>query len=293
MEFFSERNGLTPTPHLQIGDLDSELRNALYNIHHVYFIHTLKSYQSVQRGVLSQQQNLEAAFMTAYMSFFNKLITQYSFKEYQEVTAHLFLYEKWYRVFDFMEFLFELNPKGFDMGAFKHGVEDNLVKYKSGYRIVGATFIPITSSVALDSLTELSKKTAKYALNGVAAHLEKAKKHLATRPVPDLSNSIKESISMVGVIARMMTKQSTLGAALKIFSKKKTINPLLNNAFINFYTYTNGADGIRHELMDDSSLDLETAEFFLITCSAFTTYLIQKAIDLGTLTDNEQLPEVE
>lgn len=51
----------------------------------------------------------------------------------------------------------------------------------------------------------------------------------------------------------------------------------LKEAFKKLYGYTSDADGIRHALMDESNLDFEDAKFMLVSCSAFTNYLIAKA----------------
>ena len=106
---------------------------------------------------------------------------------------------------------------------------------------------------------------------------------LSNRKSPDYRNPIKESISAVEAICKIITgkQKATLGGALKEIEKKIKLHPALKNAFNSLYGYTNDAEGIRHALLDKSSLSFEDAKFMLVSCSAFTNYLISKASKAG------------
>jgi hypothetical protein len=47
------------------------------------------------------------------------------------------------------------------------------------------------------------------------------------------------------------------------------------------YGYTSDAEGIRHALMDEPTLESEDAKFMLVSCSAFVNYLRSKAARAG------------
>jgi hypothetical protein len=100
------------------------------------------------------------------------------------------------------------------------------------------------------------------------------------RKSPDYRNSIKEAISAVESYCSILTgsPKSTLGQALKQIEKDNNIHPALKSSFSSLYGYTSDADGIRHALLDDDSLNQEDAKFMLIACSAFINYLRQKEI---------------
>ena len=54
------------------------------------------------------------------------------------------------------------------------------------------------------------------------------------------------------------------------------IHAALRQAFEKLYGYTSDADGIRHAMMEGSDVQSEDAKFMLVSCSAFTTYVIEK-----------------
>ena len=103
---------------------------------------------------------------------------------------------------------------------------------------------------------------------------------MSDRKSPDYRNSIKESISAVEAICRLITnhKKVTLGQCLKEMEGAKVmLHGALKKAFSNLYGYTSSAAGIRHALMDEPRLSFEDAKFMLVSCSAFINYLVSKA----------------
>lgn len=102
---------------------------------------------------------------------------------------------------------------------------------------------------------------------------------LSDRKNPDYRNSVKESISAVESICKIIINNdsTTLGQALKEIEKRHKIPGSLKNAFSALYGYTSDEGGIRHALLEgDSNVDLEEARFMLVACSAFINYLISK-----------------
>jgi hypothetical protein len=75
--------------------------------------------------------------------------------------------------------------------------------------------------------------------------------------------------------------KATLGPALSAVEKKTELHAVLKEAFQKLYGYTNDAQGIRHALMDEPTLDIEDAKFMLVSCSAFVNYLVVKAQKAG------------
>jgi len=96
---------------------------------------------------------------------------------------------------------------------------------------------------------------------------------------PDYRNSIKESISAVESLAKILSNNAsdTLGSALSKIKKKLKIHKALEQGFKNIYGYTSDDGGIRHALTEESTSDAEDAMFMLVSCSAFINYLITKA----------------
>lgn len=105
---------------------------------------------------------------------------------------------------------------------------------------------------------------------------------MSDKTSPDYRNSIKESISAVEAICKLIAKKqnTTLGDALNIIERQGLIalHPSLKKAFSNLYGYTSDADGIRHALKDEKiNADFDEAKFMLVACSTFVNYLISKA----------------
>ncbi len=116
-------------------------------------------------------------------------------------------------------------------------------------------------------------------------HINTALAKLSDRKQPDYRNSIKESISAVEPIAKMISGNSKteLPTALKIIRDKIGLHPALEKGFNSIYGYTSDGDGIRHALTEESTCDFEDAKYMLVSCSAFINYLIMKSQKAGIL----------
>jgi hypothetical protein len=88
----------------------------------------------------------------------------------------------------------------------------------------------------------------------------------------------------VEAVCQILTSdaKTTLGQALK----KLGIHPALEKGFSAIYGYTSDADGIRHALSEETTVDADDAKFFLVSCSAFVNYLIAKSAIQPRATSN-------
>ena len=122
-------------------------------------------------------------------------------------------------------------------------------------------------------------------LDAVNIHLATVLELLSDRKSPDYRNSIKESISAVETLCKLITgnASATLGNALDLIERegKVKIHPALKQAFDKLYGYASSADGIRHGMLKESDLLFEDAKFFLVACSGFVNYLLAKSAKLG------------
>ena len=147
----------------------------------------------------------------------------------------------------------------------------------SAYRFVDNKLIEINSKEEIVEIETAIKNTDKF--TSVKAHLKRAVELYSDRKTPDYRNSIKESISAVESLSKIITKneKTTLGQALKELETKHNIPGSLKSAFSSLYGYTSDEGGIRHSLLTSGvSVDIEEARFMLIACSAFVNYLISK-----------------
>lgn len=87
----------------------------------------------------------------------------------------------------------------------------------SGYRFVGEYITRITNPIEIEEIEHVFEVTHQKKLSGVDEHIKAALAKLSDRKNPDYRNSIKESISAVESICKMIAgdPKATLGDALK------------------------------------------------------------------------------
>lgn len=268
-ELFSYRKGLKKVrTEIQVDSVDEALRSLLWNmLCKYYFEHpTSEIYPFLKR---------------LWHSYFKKptdLIIGRWKEDYSKVRQYFFNCQ-WFEVYDFLEFIAINYPKKDINSEFKEVCNTVLEKELSAYRFVGSQITEITSEAEIYEIEEALETP----FGTVNTHLDDALKLMSDRKSPDYRNSIKESISAVEAICRLITNndKAKLGQALKQVEKKVGLHGALKKAFSSLYGYTSSAEGIRHALLEESSLSFEDAKFMLVSCSAFINYLVSKASKAG------------
>ena len=259
MKRFSQRKGLKPVAEvIQIDSMNSELRNSLWNTLYV-FVWSKKS--ATDREFFSKE---------LWFDFFKKPIDsrpEYSRLILAEIREYFFACE-WFEVYDFLEFVVGTLPRSKIVKVLNFILEREL----SGYRFVSGHLTDITNTQELEML-ETALSDSQFA--GVDAHLQQALDLYAKRMNPDYRNSIKESISAVESMARIVSEnpRAMLGDALKAIEKKGLLHKALKDGFIKLYGYTSDSDGIRHAMMAEPKLTAADARYFLLSCTSFVNYL--------------------
>jgi hypothetical protein len=149
----------------------------------------------------------------------------------------------------------------------------------SAWRIIGNQVVRLTSCEEIEAVEAAQAVVGKY--EPVATHISTALRHLSDRKSPDYRNSIKEAISAVESMCRVITNdpKATLRDALKKLEKAGVkIHPSLKIAFDKLYGYTSDQGGIRHSLLDQSSIDFDDAKFMLVSCCAFVNLLKARSL---------------
>jgi hypothetical protein len=178
----------------------------------------------------------------------------------------------WNEVYDLIEFsLSVLPPDTSDALAKRWNAV--LERENSGYRIVKRQVVDITSPQEIREI----EKALSAGIPAVQEHIKAALSCLSNRKDPNYRNAIKESISAVESVCRLLAGGKTLGEALKGLRGKIEIHPALEKGFTALYGYTSDKGGIRHALLEESSLDATDARFFLVACSAFVNFIVAKA----------------
>ncbi len=259
---FSQRMGYKPIKEIiQKESLDKDLRTGLWNVFYKWY------------GIINVHPEMYEIYENIWVNYYKQYLDGYNeSNNCWERNRYLILKGQWYEVFDFLEFIVEITR---DVGLKQEFTENcNLVLKRelSAYRFIDNRIVEITSEDEIDEVEEaidISPST-------VQTHLKKAVILLSDRDNPDYGNSIKESISAVESMCKLITGESlSLGQALNKIENKNMIqlHPALKQGFSSIYGYTSDSDGIRHGLSEESDLDYEDAKFMLVACSAFVNYL--------------------
>ena len=193
----------------------------------------------------------------------------------------------WYRIYDLLEFIVEYENQNNDPRMFAALIiKFNSVfeEEKSAFRFVGTEIAQIVDKTEISEVEESLEHCA--AFPGAKRHIEKALSLLSKRENPDYPNSIKESISAVETMCKIITgdEKASLGKALDILKKSSpiAIHGSLLEAWKKLYGYASDAGGIRHAITDSSNIvDFADAKYMLVSCSAFVNHLIVKANNAG------------
>ena len=268
---FSQRMGLVPVNSvIQTEGMSEELQNSLWN---VLDIHIWSSHGFQDSVAYGRKAEIHTFSRKLWFGYFKKpldSIPEYNFQIMGEIRNYFFS-RLWHEVFDFIEFIISIG----DGQALSRDINVVLEAELSGYRVIDGLVTPISDEVERKSLEEALEPGP---FDGVETHLKQALMHLSNRDHPDFRNSIKESISAVESLACTLTNDSkaTLGDALKILERENQLHGALKQGFSALYGYTSDADGIRHRILEGSTLDANDAKYFLVSCAAFINYLKAK-----------------
>ena len=270
MPSFSERMGIKPMNTIILRDsISIELRNGLWSAFKMVY---LDDYIKCERSTI-----LSGLWLDYFKYPIDTLPWDWD-DVYRDLRKYFFECE-WYQVYDFIEFCAN-NLKNSNQ-VFVDYCNIILKRELSAYRFIDGILAPVTSEEEIAEIDDALKKSD--SIRSVHNHLRRAIELFADKKSPDYRNSIKESISAVEAICGLIigSEHSTLGDALKEIERKVVIHPALKKAFSALYGYTCNEGGVRHALLDEPTLDFEDAKFMLVSCSAFTNYLLAKSSKAG------------
>ena len=273
MTSFSQRYGYKPIKSIiQIETLDHELRVSLWNALDSSYWNKVDPQYYMDGESNGRVLRLVEHIWSEYF----KLPTDTISRDWKPIYKHLrdyYFFCSWNEVYDFIEFVADHYSSNYVNDSFRKECNVVLKREISGYRFIGDTVTQITAEEEVAEIEEALK--SKQISEPVIIHLESALDLFSDRKSPDYRNSIKESISAVEAMCNLITgkEKATLGDALKRITGKIELHPALQESFSHLYGYTSDADGIRHALLDEGSLDSEDVKFMLVSCSALLTTL--------------------
>lgn len=178
---------------------------------------------------------------------------------------------EWYKVYDFLEFLISIDAYDQNKNDFIYKLNQVFIDERVPYKIIDGLVVPLISEI---EAAEVEKAIdGKYA--AVSGHIKKALELYRKRPTADYENSIKESISAIEALARIILNKPS--ATLGQLADQLNIHPAFRDAIKKLYGWTSDEGGIRHsEKNEKLKVDEKEAMYMLVQCSALVNYIISK-----------------
>jgi len=283
---FSERFGAVKVD-IQVTSMNDALKNSIWN----FIRAVLPDPEHLGPGPLSK--SVEAIAIRVLRRPIDEIRRDYPsaprnwlFERYNELG--------WAEVYDLLEFILQ-NAKDIsggtlakiDDGTLVNAANHFLAREHSGYRFVAGELTQLTTATEIAEIERAVDSAAAVGLDGVRKHITHALNLFGKRPDPDFRNAVKEAISAVESIVRVINgkRGGDLRDALEAVSTRIELHPALEAGLAKLYAYTSDKDVVRHSIYGDDSVPVDDADarFMMVTCSAFVNFLISKAEAAGLL----------
>jgi hypothetical protein len=187
--------------------------------------------------------------------------------------------EEWFEVFNILRASYESIGSQRERDKYIKSINRTFEKENVQYRIVGGKITRITDEEEIEEV-ETSLQSP---LEGVRRHINEAIEMISDKQNPQYRNSIKESISAVESLCKVIAdhEHASLGTALDVVEEQVDLHGALRDGFGSLYGWTSQEDGIRHAMMEKPNVDFHDAKYMLVTCSAFINYLTGKVEPRG------------
>jgi len=271
---FSERKGFKAVPTvIQADAISDELLAAIWNTFDKHLWSRSNFITPIRYGAIPSIYPFSKALWADYFKRPVDTIPEYPPKILAIVREYVFQ-SVWYDVYDFTEFVAAYIAHLYGESIY-HDLNAVFERELGGYRFIERKLIDITSPQEIEALEEALQDTQ---FSGVNKHIETALTLYSNKENPDYRNSMKESISAVESMAKIIAgkPKASLGEALKEIGKQGKLHESLTLGFIKLYGYTSEEGGIRHGMLDDPNVSPADAKYFLLSCTSFVNYLKSK-----------------
>lgn len=264
---FFPSTGLSQPKPLQLDSMDGELRTSLWNALCEHFFWQ----PDMMRDIMSFPSDaLRDLCIAIWRDHFKQSVYELqSWWGAYTIIHKNFEGASWNAVYDFVQFIVteaHQTDWNWDVADFEVACNEVLERERSGYRFLNGILVPITNESELWTVSTAMSSP----LGPVAEHVRKATEHFANRTNPDHRNSIKESISAIESMCKLvakMPKASLKDAMDTLESKGVQLHGALKSGFQSLYGFASDESGIRHALLDEPNVQPEDAMFMLVSCS--------------------------
>jgi hypothetical protein len=275
---FAQAEGAEPLPsQLKRTEVSNQLRAVLWSYVHSELVRTaVREMYSYVGG------SWKAALQDAHVYFFHKPVDEFetSFGDASNAVKAVLMKADWVTFYGWIQHLLRANPTH----DFADKIQKILVYCRSPYRIIDKVILCPVGSDEEAATIERAFADLKGAtgLAGGRQHLNLAAHELSAGHFAD---SVRESIHSVESVARVLEPDGDFSKALAKLEAKTNIHGALKRGFTAIYGFTSDQEGIRHALLEKGAPDVDEVDalFMIGACSAFISYLINKARLVGLI----------
>ena len=240
---FSEREGIEkPEVDIQKASMDERLKNKLWNA--VYLLLLKRADMNISIESYSYDFS-----MIADLIWLEHFCLPYDdMPKYGSALVSLIKHKygamKWNQVYDFLDFIATELPDRSIAERLMEQCNRILEEERSAYHFVGGILSPITSEIEISAIESAISSSA----GPVRQLMEKALREFSNRDKPDYPNSIKDSISAVESLCKIIAdeKNKTLSDSLKRVGERLGIHGSLLKSLDSLYGYRNVKSGVGH-----------------------------------------------
>ena len=187
---------------------------------------------------------------------------------------------EWYELCDACEIIWEelANPRGFSdarRGTFSNELNDIFSRNYFGYELRDGQMERVGARAQDAAIAEARGILRDPGLSGPDEQFQKAMGFFNRRPEPDCENCVKEAVSAVDGVARVLLNDHklTLSKALIQLQKEQDVHPTLIGLLEKLYAYRGDAEGVGHARTGEKEVRIEDAAFALGVSASAIVYL--------------------
>jgi hypothetical protein len=275
---FAQAEGVEPLPQqLARIDVSSELRARLWE--YIYSELDDSSHRDSHGRYLSD--NWEEALKHAHVRLLHRPLDEFrgSLSGHIDDLKARFMDLGYLDVYGWLQHMLRRRPTPY----FADDIGTILRECRSAYRVIdGDVLVPVGSDTEARVIGAALGDLRGAGLVGGLEHLKQASGELTAS---HFAPSVRESIQAVESVVRVLEPDGDFSRALAKLEAKTNIHGALKRGFTAIYGFTSDAQGIRHALLEKGAPDVDEADalFMIGACSAFVSYLINKARAAGLL----------
>lgn len=279
---FSQREGLKKTNGLLYKGLPQAVRNALYNILFDLSVKTV-------------------GWVEVYKDYCNRkgIICSFEARGSESASVATLLValkqDEWWEFFDLIEYAFvglrdavstkvgkpplTLRIDNVAVNHFERQVNDVLNIHHIGYRMRNGKMERVVAPSTQAEIDKAKKLLAEPEFAGAAEHFAKAIEFFGKRPKADYENCVKEAVSAIESVARIICgkPKETLSKLIPQLVQQGVLVKPLNGVVERLYAYRGDAPGAAHGKTGvESPIGVPEAEFVLGLSASTINYLIRK-----------------